>query len=381
METDLDQELRFHFEHEVEKRKNAGMTQAEATRQARLSFGGYQQIKEDCREARGTSQLETSLQDIRFALRAYRKSPGFFLIAAITLALGIGSSTALFSLVNAILLKPLPYPNASRLVIPWRQGPIGTVFGTVSFPWAQAKILSLMQTQQAFRQLGAFKKDEFNLTGSADPELLEGVRVSQGFFPALGNSPMLGRTFKTEEDQPGHELEVVLSYGLWKFRFGGEVGVVGRVIHLNGFPYTVIGVMPAGFSFPTPEGMPPDIDVPKQTQLWVPLALPAAPPVGPSDLEVVGELKPEITPAQAQQDLNIFDQRYVEKRPTARGWFSTVVPLEQQTVTDTRRPLLLLLGAVRGALNCLFQCCRAHAQPFPGTAQGVHFARSLGCTA
>jgi predicted permease len=346
METELEQELRFHFEHEVEKRKNAGMTRAEATRQARLCFGGHEQIKEDCREARGTSLLEASFEDIRFALRTYRRSPGFFLIAAITLALGIGASTAVFSLVNTILLKPLPYPNAGRLVILWRQGPIGTIFGTASFPWSQAETSLLMQTQQVFRQLGAFKKDEFNLTGSADPELLEGVRVSQGFFPALGKLPVLGRTFTTEEDQPGNELEVVLSYGLWKSRFGGEAGVVGRVIHLNGFSYTVIGVMPAGFSFPTPEGMPPDIDVPKQTQLWVPLALPAAPPAEPSDLEVVGELKPEITPAQAQRDLNAFDQRYVEKHPASKGWFSKVVPLEHQTVMDTRRPLLLLLGAV-----------------------------------
>ena len=346
MEAELVQELRLHFEREVEKRKNAGMTQAEATRQARLSFGGQEQIKEDCREARGTSLLETSLQDIRFALRAYHKSPGFFLVAAITLALGIGASTAVFSLVNAILLKSLPYPNASRVVIAWRQGPIGTIFGTASFPWSQAEVSLLMQTQQAFRQLGAFKKDEFNLTGTASPELIEGVRASQGFFPVMGVSPVLGRTFTGEEDHPGHELEVVLSYALWRASFGADNGIVGRVIHLNGFPYTVIGVMPAGFSFPTPEGLPPDIDVPKRTQLWVPLALPAAPPQGPSDLEVVGELKPEISLAQAEQALNAFDRRWVEKRPTAKGWFSTVVPLEQQTVTNTRRPLLLLLDAV-----------------------------------
>jgi predicted permease len=346
METELDQELRFHFEREVERRKNAGMTQAEATPHARLSFGGHQQIKEDCREARGISLLEASLQDIRFALRAYHKSPGFFLVAAITLALGIGACTAVFSLVNAILLKPLPYPNASRLVIPWRQGPIGTIFGTVSFPWSQAECSLLIQTQRVFRQLGAFKKEEFDLTGSAEPEMLEGVRVSQGFFSALGMSPLLGRTFTAQEDQPGYELEVVLSYGLWKSRFGGDAGVVGRAIQLNGFLYTVIGVMPAGFSFPTPEGMPSDIDVPRHTQLWVPLALPAAPPLGPSDLEVVGELKPEISLAQAREDLNAFDRRWVENRPTAKGWFSTVVPLEQQTVSVTRRPLLLLLGAV-----------------------------------
>jgi putative ABC transport system permease protein len=133
---------------------------------------------------------------------------------------------------------------------------------------------------------------------------------------------------------------------LWKSRFSADSGVVGRAIHLNGFPYTVIGVMPAGFTFPTPEGMPASIDVPKQTQLWVPLALPITSVRGASDLEIIGELKPGISLAQALDDLHAFDQRIVEKYPNVKGWFSTVVPLEQQTVTDTRRPLLLLLGAV-----------------------------------
>jgi len=125
-----------------------------------------------------------------------------------------------------------------------------------------------------------------------------------------------------------------------------DSGVLGSVIHLNGFPYTVIGVMPKGFSFPTPEGMPASIDVPKLTQLWVPLALPLAPVPGPSDLEVIGELKPNISLNWARQDFGAFDQRFGEKYPTAKGWYSTVVPLTQQAVTDSRRPLLLLLGAV-----------------------------------
>ncbi|MGA9668150.1 MAG: ABC transporter permease [Terracidiphilus sp.] len=351
METELDQELRFHFDHEVEKHLRTGMTRQEATRRARLSFGGHEQIKEGCREARGTSLLETSLQDIRFALRAYRKTPVFFLIAALTLALGIGASTAVFSLVNAILLKPLPYPNASRVVMPWRHGPIGSIFGSDDFPWGPADFSLIRQTQQVFQQLAAFKKDEFNLTSSSNsetlnPELLEGVRASQDFFPALGVSPTLGRTFISDDDQPGHEHVVVLSYTLWKSRFSADAGVLGRVIHLNGFPYSVIGVMPAGFTFPTPEGMPASIDVPKQTQIWVPLALPITSVQGASDLEIIGELKPGVNLAQALDDLHAFDQRLVEKYPNVKGWFSSVVPLEQQTVTDTRRPLLLLLGAV-----------------------------------
>jgi hypothetical protein len=150
MEAELEQELRFHFEHEVEKQIRAGMTADEAKRRARLSFGGHEQIKEDCREARGTSLLETSLQDIRFALRGHRRSPGFFLIAALTLALGIGASTTVFSMVNTILLKPLLFPNVGRVFIPWRHGPVGSLFGSDSLPWNPLEFTELKESATVF---------------------------------------------------------------------------------------------------------------------------------------------------------------------------------------------------------------------------------------
>jgi predicted permease len=367
IETDTNQELCFHFEREVEKGKNARMTNEEATRQARLAFGGHEQVKEDCREACGTNLVETVLQDIRSCLRAYRKSPGFFLIAVLTLTLGIGASIAVFSLVNTILLKPLPYPNADRVVMAWRSNHVNSLFGSVSFPWSSTEYQFLTQSEKTFQHLSAFKKDGFNLTGLANPELLEGVRASADFFPTLGAPPILGRTFTADEDQPGHEFEVVLSYRLWKSRFGGNSRVVGSVIHLNGFPYTVVGVMPLGFSFPTPEGMPTGIDVPKQTQLWVPLALPLALRPGPSDLEVVGELKSDVSLARASEDLHAFDQRWLENFPNWKGWFSTVLPLRQQTVADAQRPLLLLLGAV-----CVFLLIAC------SNVAGLMLNRSLG---
>jgi putative ABC transport system permease protein len=269
-----------------------------------------------------------------------------FIIAALTLALGIGASTAVFSLVNTILLKSSPYPNASRVVVPWRVPPIGSAWDTGNFPWGDAEFVQLTQTNTVFQNLGAFRKDNFNLTGSANPEYLEGVRASAGLFPALGMAPMLGRTFTAEEDQPGHSLVVVLSHRLWKSHFGGDPGVVGSTIRLSGLPYTVIGVMPADFTFPNMAGMPASIDLPKETQLWVPLALPAAPPRGSSDLSVIGELKQNISLAQAQQDLEAFDRRWLEQNPATKGWSSDVVPLTKQAVTNTRRPLLLLFGAV-----------------------------------
>jgi MacB-like periplasmic core domain len=363
MEAELDQELCFHFEQEVEKHTRAGMTPEEARRRARLTFGGHEQVKEDCREARGTSLLETLLQDIQYSVRVHRKSPSFFIIAALTLALGIGASTAVFSLVNAILLKPLPYPNATRIVMPWRSNLINSIFGSESFPWGQFDFTQLKETVTAFQNLGAFKKDDFNLTGSGNPEHLEGVRASAEFFPALGMAPLLGRTFTAEEDKPGHALVVVLSHRLWESRFAGDPGVLGRIVSLNGFQYTVIGVMPADFSFPNGEGMPKSIDLPKYPQLWVPLALPPAPKQGPtSDLSVIGELKPNMGLAQAKEDLKTFDRRWLDKFPKWKGWFSQVVPLNQQTVAGYSPAFIALAWrSVRGSADCLFKCCRTDA--------------------
>src|SRR5277367_4185953 len=346
MEAELEQEVRFHFEQAVEKHLRAGMSCEEAMRRARLTFGGHEQVKEDCRQARGTGVLESFWQDIQYGFRVHRKSPGFFIIAALTLALGIGASTAVFSVVNTILLRSSPYPNAKRVVVPWRVAPIGSAWNTGNFPWGDREFVQLSKTSTAFQNLGTFRKDNFNLTGSANPEYLEGVRASSGLFAALGTAPMLGRTFTAEEDRPGRALVVVLSHRLWKSHFGGDPRAVGSRIHLSGLPYTVIGVMPADFTFPNMAGMPASIDLPRETQLWVPLALPAVPSRGPSDLSIIGELKQNLSLAQAQQDLHAYDRRWIALNPTAKGWSSDAVPLTKQAVTDTRRPLLLLFGAV-----------------------------------
>ena len=346
MEAELTDELRFHFDQEVEKYKRSGMTHGEAMRRARISFGGQERVEEDCREARGTNLVESSMQDVAYGLRAMRKNPGFFGIAALTLALGIGASTAVFSVVDTILLKPLPYPNANRIVMPWRVGPIGTSFsGMHNLPWSPMEFNVLSQTATVFQSLGGFKKESFNLTGSSGPQLLEGVRASAGFFPALGVSPLLGRTFTAGEDQPGHERVAVLSNRLWRSRFGGDAKVLDTTIHLNGYPYTVIGVMPASFTFPNTDGIPPLLDLPKETELWVPLALPAN-ARGANEFGVIGYLKPEVGLAQVQQDLDLFEKRLEEQIPQIKGWSAEVIPLTQQTVMDARRPLLLLLGAV-----------------------------------
>ena len=365
METELHEELRFHVEHEVEKYRRSGMSEEQARRQVRLVFGGQDQVKEDCREARGTRFVETALQDVRYSLRSMRKNPGFFAIATLTLAFGIGASTAVFSLVDTILLKPMPYPNANRVAMLWRRWPLA---GIGDSPWAPAEYGFLARTATTFQNLGAFKKDSFNLTGSGSPELLEGVRASAGFFTVLGMSPALGRTFTAEEDQPGHDHMVVLSNRLWQTRFGGDASIVGKTIDLNGDPYTVIGVMPASFTFPNQDGIPPILDLPKETELWVPLLLPAVPLRGAaSDLGVIGLLEPGATVSGLEQELGVYERRLEELIPQEKGSSMRAVPLERQAVGDARRPLLLLQGAVSVVL--LIACANV---------AGLTLNRSLG---
>jgi predicted permease len=300
--------------------------------------------------------MDTLLRDLRYSVRVHTKSFGFTLVAVLTLALGIGASTAVFSVVNAVMLKPLPYPNSERILIPWRLAPAGLNLGYNEIPWGLTEFQLMGRDSKTFQSLGAFKSDTFNLTGSGEPALLEGVRASAGFFPTLGVAPMLGRTFTAEEDRPGHEREVVLSHQLWQDRFGGEPAVLGRPIGLNGVPYTVIGVMPSGFAFPRGEEMPGSFDFPRQTQLWVPLALAAAPrPNEPDELAVIGRLRPSVTMVQAQEEMHFLSTRMESEFPEAKGWFnSRLTPLARQVVGDTRTPLLLTFGAVGVVLLVAF---------------------------
>ncbi|HEV2421758.1 MAG TPA: ABC transporter permease [Candidatus Acidoferrales bacterium] len=350
VESSLNDELRFHFDHQVQKLIAAGVPLAEARRRARLALGTADHIQEEFRDASGVRFLETLVQDIRFALRMLRKSPGFTAVAILTLALGIGASTAVFSLVDAALLKPLPFPHAERIVFPWRLPKHGVNLGFDVYPWGRLDFLFFSQQSKTFDALGAFLSDSFNLTGTGEPERLNGLRVSTGFFPSLGVSPALGRTFTDQEDRLGNAHEVVLGDALWRQRFGADPSILGRSIDLNGVPYAVIGVMPRGFVFPRANEMPNVFTFAPQTQLWVPLALDrrSAPiPYESDELAVVGRMKPGVTIAQAQTDMDVMGKRLESGRRNGEGWFNSIVtPLTRQAAGDTRQPLLLILAAV-----------------------------------
>jgi len=295
--------------------------------------------------------MGTLLQDLKYAARIHRKKIGLTIIAVLTLALGIGASTAVFVVVNAVLLKPLPYPDSGKIVFPWRQAPPGLNLGYNDIPWGVPSFRLIARDSKTLEDVAAFKGDSFNLTGSGDPAILQGILATSGFFPALGAEPALGRTFTAENDGPAHEHEVILGYQLWQERFGGSRDILGRPLALNGGVYTVIGVMPAGFEFPRGEEMPPGLDFARKPDLWVPLVLPASlPENAPDELAVIGRMKSGIAMSQVQEEMNVLEKR-MDGVMGSKGWFrSRVTPLVQQVSGDTRKPLLLMLGAVVAVL-------------------------------
>jgi predicted permease len=349
VESELDAELHAHLDAQIAKHMAAGASRGAAERLARLEFGGVEQVREDCREARGVRAVESCAQDVRYAVRLLRKDVAFSAIAILTMALGIGASTTVFSVVNAILLKPLPYPSADEIVLPWRLPPRGVNLGFTELPWGRAEFQTFAEQTRAFAALGAFLGDSFNLTGAGEPVRLEGVRASAGLFPALGVPPALGRVFTAEEDRAGRDHEVILSHRLWLERFDGDPAVVDRTVSLNGARYTVVGVMPPGFAFPRAAEMPGSFTFPREAQLWVPLALAPGPTKRgePSELAVVGRVRPGLKIDAAQAELDVFARQMDQRFPQAKGWFaSRIAQLRTQVSGETERPLLLMLAAV-----------------------------------
>ena len=283
------------------------------------------------------------LQDARHGLRSFLKTPGFAAVAVATLALGIGANTAIFSVVNAVLIRPLPYPSSERLITVWNKYPkMGLSQAAISGP----DFVDRSESSRVFEQVGAITDASLNLTGGGDPERIRGVRASAGLFQVLGVQPALGRAFRPEEDRPGAEPVVVVSHGLFERRFGGDRARVGRPILLNGRSYTLVGVMPAGFAYPSP-----------QTEMWVPLAL-SADQVNPAQrgneyLAAVARLKPGVTVAAAQSEMDRITVKILQDSPpgtrdylTSAGWGCVLVPLKENVVGDSGKALLVLLGAV-----------------------------------
>ncbi len=291
-------------------------------------------------------QAETVLQDLRFGARALRRNPGFATIAILTLALGIGATAAIFSVVNAVLLRPLPWSHPDRAVMIWSRW--------ISFDktWVSpAEVLDYRKRATTLEQVAAWGDGQVNLTGDGDPERVAAGQVTANLFSTLGATPLLGRTFTTQEDVPNGPDLVVLGHALWQRRYGGDTGIVGRSIQINGRPAEVIGVMTPGFLLPT------DFQNPEPTALWTPLQIdPATSERGNHGLYAAGRLVPGATVAQASSELRAIAQAMTREGlyPAQMQFDTVVLSLTDEVVGGVRRAIVLLSGAV--ALLLLIAC-------------------------
>jgi predicted permease len=287
--------------------------------------------------------MDTFLQDIRFGYRMLRKAPGFTIVAVVVLALGIGANTAIFSVVNAVLLRPLPYQEPERLVQVWHVPPPKNFPGMTIFSVSPANYLDWESQNHVFEQMAAYGFNNYNLTGTGDPEAVLGIRVTSDFFSVLRTHPLLGRTFLPEENQVGHNRVAVLSQAFWQSHYGADPNIVGRTISLDSQSYTVVGVIPSKSSFPTSS------DPKLQPQLWTPVAWDDAERAvrGDHNYLVIARLKPGAELKQAQAEMNTISSRLEQQYPADdKGWGAVLVPLRQQLVGDVRTALMILLGAV-----------------------------------
>jgi putative ABC transport system permease protein len=343
MERELDEELRYHIERQTEQNLRTGMSVEEARSAARRCFGGVEQAKEQSRDARGVRWLEDILQDLRYGLRTLLKSPNYTLIAAITLALGIGANTAIFSVVNGVLLRPLPYKDPQQLVMVFAPKRLDQEFLISS-----GGFIVLRDQNQVFEQVAAFLPmlDSSNITGDGDPEFLGGQSVSANLFTLLGVEARYGRFFLPEEEKPGANRVVVLSHRLWQRRFGSDQKIIGRTISLNHEPVTVVGVAPPGFQFPRemPNGW-----LPREIDIYIPLALTPEQMNNrrPQVLPVIARLKSQVSIEQAQAEMAGVAARLKRQYPdTNRDDSIRLAPFHQQVVGRVMLALLVLLGAV-----------------------------------
>ncbi len=304
VEQELSDELRFHLEELIEENVAKGMTPKEARYAALRELGGVEQIKEECRDMRRVNYIENLIQDVRYGLRQLRRSPGFTAVAIVTLALGIGANTAIFSVVNAVLVRSLPYKDADRLVLVWQIEP-----QLERAPVATEDFLAWKEQNGVFENMAAGTEglSRATLTGGGEAEAVRSAPVSSGLLEMLGVQATLGRVMRPEEDVPGHDAVAVLSYGLWERRFGSNPRIIGKTLALDGKSREIIGVMPQGFVFPAIWGIKPD--------LWVPLAPKRADASTGHWLYVLARLKPGVTLQRSQTEIKALAESYAKLYP------------------------------------------------------------------
>jgi putative ABC transport system permease protein len=334
VERELGEEIHAYTDLLIEEKVAQGMSRDEARRAARVELGRIDNVKEGVRDVRIGAWIDALRRDVRFGVRTLARRPAFTMIAVLTLGVGIGATAAIFSLVDSVLIKPLPFHDPERLASVWEVRP------RFNLPRVEASPLNYVDWEQqvhAFESLGAYLGGFVNLTGAGTPERLASAQVTPNLFPTLGVEPLVGRWFATPEGAPGQTAVAILSHGLWQRRFGGDRGIVGQTIRLDGLPYQVVGVMPRGFHFPR-----------EAVQVWTPVDVRAGWGVrsrGTFFLSVIGRLKPNVSVEDANTELRAVAKALAEAYPENVDSSAFAVPLQQDLTRNVRTSFLLLLTA------------------------------------
>ncbi|HXB72637.1 MAG TPA: ABC transporter permease [Candidatus Acidoferrales bacterium] len=334
---DFAEEMEAHIQLHVDDNLRAGMSPAEARRRALLRLGGATQTREQCRENARLPWLDNLARDLQYATRTLRKNPGFTSVAILTLALGIGANSAIFSVVKAVLLKPLPYREANSLVMVWEQKPQSGWYNNIV---SIANFVDWKSKNHVFEDMAAVNPTTFNLTGAGEPAEIEGVRATANLFTLLGVKPWLGRGFLPEDDDPGNAPVAVLSYPMWQRFWAGDRAAIGKQVVLNGVSHTVVGIMPAGYADVSAAYFQED------PQLWT-SGLPLRPGARTDHTYVaMARLKRGVAVEQAQSEMDAIARGIEQQYPEAKGWGVGLVRIHDQAVGGVRPALLVVLGAV-----------------------------------
>ncbi|HLJ51263.1 MAG TPA: ABC transporter permease [Bryobacteraceae bacterium] len=342
VESEMQAELVFHLDQQIEENLASGMPPGEAREAALRTIGTVSQFHEECRDMRRVNFIENLWQDLRFGIRLLRQSPTFTVVAVLTVALGIGANTAIFSVVYAALLRPLPYAEPDRLITLGevrRQEDSSGQLTSASWVASYPDFRDWRQQSKAFASLAGFDPDGFTLRGAGEPESVPAVEVTPNFFHTLGVQPFLGRDFAPGEDQPSGPHVAILTYGFWKSRFGGDPHVIGRSIQLDSNSVTIAGILPPDFEF-APRG---------NGQIWVPLHISngLASRRNLRWMRVIGRLAPGSTPAQAAKEMELIGSHLAAEYPQENGSLRLVIaPLRDRIVGMLQPLLLVLFGAV-----------------------------------
>jgi len=348
---DVEAEVRFHLEMRVEELIDSGMAPHDARERAQEEFGDLEAAVDYCRrqtkrreqKVRGMEWFKSAVQDGRFAVRILTRNRGFTLVVLATIALGIGANTAIFSVVNAVLLRPFPFEDPERLVTVWESNPDdGLTYMTAAPP----NFADWREQSDSFEELAAFRSRTFFFDQGEGPARIQGSSVTTGLFEALRVTPQIGRTITPEEDVEGADPVVILSYGFWSGRLGADPATIGSDILLNDTSHRVIGIMSPGFEFPPPISL--EGPAPERSELWVPLAINEVEGSRQShNLQVIGRMREGVTLEQARSELSVLAGRLQQQYPESNtGWTTVIEPLDEQVFGDLKTPLLLLLAAV-----------------------------------